>query len=141
MKKEPEQDDFFYYAGWCTIALILIYLLIKSVLHFDLVQLIPLCSFYVGTGFYCPGCGGTRAVVALFHGEILRSLFYHPVVLYSAVVAGWFMVTQTIERVSRGKWKVAMHFRMIYVYIFLALLALNFIWKNGYLLFTGIHLM
>ena len=141
MKKEPEQDNFFYYAGWCTMGLILIYWFIKSVLHFDLVRLIPLCSFYVGTGYYCPGCGGTRAVVALFHGEILRSLFYHPVVLYSALVAGWFMVTQTIERLSRGKWKVAMHFRMIYVYIFLALLAVNFIWKNGYLLFTGIHLM
>ena len=141
MKKEPEQDNFFYYAGWCAIALILIYLFIKFVLHFDLVRLIPLCSFYTATGFYCPGCGGTRAVTALFHGEILRSLFYHPVVVYSALVAGWFMVTQTIERVSHGKWKVAMHFRMIYVYIFLALLALNFIWKNGYLLFTGIHLM
>jgi hypothetical protein len=141
MKKEPEQDNFFYYAGWCVMGLILIYWFVKSVFHFDLVRLIPLCSFYIGTGYYCPGCGGTRAVLALLRGEILRSLFYHPVVPYAALVAGWFMITQTIERLSHGKWKVAMHFRMIYVYILLGLLAVNFIWKNGYLLFTGVHLM
>jgi hypothetical protein len=138
MKKEPEQDNFFYYAGWCCIAIILIYLFLRFVLHIDLIRLMPLCSFYTSTGFYCPGCGGTRAVLALFRGEILKSLFYHPVVPYAAVVSGWFMITQTIERLSRGKWKVAMHFRMIYVYILLALLAIQFLWKNGYLLITGI---
>ena len=138
MKKEPEQDNFFYYAGWCCIAIILIYLFFKFVLHIDFVRLMPVCTFYATTGFYCPGCGGTRAVLALFRGEILNSLLYHPVVPYAALVSGYFMVTQTIERLSRGKWKVAMHFRMIYVYILLVLLILQFLWKNGYLLLTGV---
>ena len=141
MKKEPEQDHFFYLLGWIAIGAVLIYLFFRFVLKFDLLVFMPPCSFYTSTGFYCPGCGGTRAVLALFRGEIWNSLFYHPVVPYAAVAAGWFMITQTIERVSRGKWKVAMHFRMIYVWILLALLAINFLWKNGYLLITGIPLM
>ncbi len=141
MKKEPEQDNFFYWMGWAGIGIILIYLFFKFVVKIDLIRFMPLCTFYTTTGFYCPGCGGTRAVFALFHGDILKSLFYHPVVPYAGIVAGWFMLTQTVERVSRGKWKVAMHFRMIYVWILLALLAVNFIWKNGYLLLTGIALM
>lgn len=141
MKKEPEQDNFFYWMGWGCIGIILIYLFFKFVLKIDLVRFMPLCMFYTTTGFYCPGCGGTRAVFALFRGDILESLFYHPVVPYAGAVAGWFMITQTIERISRGKWKVAMHFRMIYVWILLALLAINFIWKNGCLLITGNALM
>lgn len=141
VKKEPEQDNFFYWMGWGAIGIFLIYLWIRFVLKINLINFMPPCALYSATGFYCPGCGGTRAVLALFRGEIFASLFYHPVVFYAMVVAGWFMLTQTIERLSRGKWKVAMHFRMIYVYILLAILAINFIWKNGYLLITGIHLM
>ena len=141
MKKEPEQDNFFYWMGCAVIGIILIYLFFKFILKIDLVRFMPLCTFYTATGFYCPGCGGTSAVFALFRGDILASLFYHPVVPYAGIVACWFMITQTVERLSSGKWKVAMHFRMIYVWILLALLAVNFIWKNGYLLITGNALM
>jgi hypothetical protein len=34
----------------------------------------PVCLFHVLTGFYCPGCGGTRAVYQLLHGHLLRAL-------------------------------------------------------------------
>ena len=29
----------------------------------------PQCPFYAATGLLCPGCGGTRALAALLHGE------------------------------------------------------------------------
>lgn len=35
---------------------------------------LPPCIFYKLTGIYCPGCGNTRALHALLHGELLRSL-------------------------------------------------------------------
>lgn len=47
---------------------------------------LPPCVFRGLTGLYCPGCGGTRSFIALLHGQFLRSLIYHPVVPYGAVL-------------------------------------------------------
>lgn len=44
------------------------------------------CLFHLLTGLYCPGCGGTRAVWYLLHGQILKSIQYHPLVPYTAFV-------------------------------------------------------
>lgn len=35
---------------------------------------LPKCMFYQWTGLYCPGCGATRALSALIHGDITASL-------------------------------------------------------------------
>lgn len=34
----------------------------------------PPCGFHALTGLYCPGCGNTRALAALLHGDIAGSL-------------------------------------------------------------------
>ena len=34
----------------------------------------PKCMFHQLTGLYCPGCGATRALSALLHGDIKASL-------------------------------------------------------------------
>lgn len=36
------------------------------------------CVFNKLTGYYCPGCGNTRAVLALMSGRFLKSLGYNP---------------------------------------------------------------
>ena len=35
---------------------------------------LPKCMFYHVTGLYCPGCGATRALSALLHGDLKSSL-------------------------------------------------------------------
>ena len=65
MKKESAQDICFYIIGWCGIALIFIYLIVKNVFGFDIIRFSLPCTLYTWTGFYCPGCGGTRAIIAL----------------------------------------------------------------------------
>lgn len=38
----------------------------------------PLCLFRLVTGLPCPGCGITRSVVDLVHGDLAASLHHHP---------------------------------------------------------------
>ncbi len=66
----------------------------------------------------------------LLHGHPIQSLLMHPLVLYIAAVGGWFMISQTLHRIFGARMKAVMHFRMIYVYLALAIVVLNCILKN-----------
>ena len=95
------------------------------------------CLFDRLLGIYCPGCGGTRALTALVHGRLLQSLWYHPLIPYTAVIGGGFMVTQGLDRlgITDGKgWK----YHNWYVYGALILVAGNFLVKNALRLVWGI---
>ena len=35
---------------------------------------LPKCMFHQTTGLYCPGCGATRALSAMLHGDVKASL-------------------------------------------------------------------
>lgn len=141
MKKESSQDTSLYIIGWCCIVAACVYLFAKVVVRFDIFDYARGCTLHTWTGLYCLGCGGTRAVFALLRGEFLHSLYLHPFVPYAAVVGGWFMISQTIERLSHGKIKIALHFRMVYVWIAIAIILINCIWKNAVLLVTGVPLI
>ena len=95
------------------------------------------CFFSSVIGIYCPGCGGTRAVKALLQGKFLLSLWFHPVVPYTAVVWGGFLLTQGLHRLGAGRirgWRF--HYWYLYAAIILALC--NFIVKNVLRLVWGI---
>jgi hypothetical protein len=141
MKADKELDPFFYGIGWIFLILGTIYAVAHMGFGVDPLSKLPPCVFHAVTGYYCPGCGGSRAVAALFKGKLLRSLYYHPLVPYSAIVGGWFMLSQSVERLSRGKWKIGMHYRNIYLWIALALIILNCIVKNVILAVTGVALI
>ena len=97
----------------------------------------PPCVAFSILGLYCPGCGGTRAVEALFHGQIIKSLWYHPLVLYGTVLYGTFMLTHTMAKMKipgvRG-----MKFHNWYIYGAVILLFANWIIKNILKLCFGI---
>lgn len=42
---------------------------------------LPLCPFHALTGFNCPGCGMTRALVAAWQGRLGDSFALHPLAL------------------------------------------------------------
>jgi len=44
------------------------------------------CIFKAITGFPCPGCGMTRAWLALFSGNIGKAFFYHPLFLLAPIL-------------------------------------------------------
>lgn len=48
----------------------------------------PGCTLKSWTGFYCAGCGGTRAMFAFMHGEIAASWRLNPLFLILFATAG-----------------------------------------------------
>ncbi len=130
MEPDAVYDKGFYVTGWVMIGVSAVYAIFVMIAGFNPLEWMPPCAFYAVTGYYCPGCGGTRAVFALAHGHILRSFLYNPVVLYAAVLGGWFMISQTVERISRGRLKIGMRFRTIYLWLALAIVIVYFIIRN-----------
>lgn len=41
----------------------------------------PPCLFNALTGLYCPGCGATRCLHALVHGDVVRALDMNPLLV------------------------------------------------------------
>ncbi len=121
------------------ISLIAGFLLVLGYLHFMVPKYTFPCVILNLFGVYCPGCGGTRAVEALLQGDFLLSLWYHPMVLYGAVVFTGFMGTQTLEKLHIGRikgWK----FHTWYLYGAVAIVMGNWILKNILLLVFHITL-
>ncbi len=87
------------------------------------------CYIRKATGFYCPGCGGTRAVRAFLQGRWVLSAYYHPFVPYCGILYLVFMIRGTLCMLTRGKspWMI---FRYGYLCGGAVLLVLQFAVKN-----------
>lgn len=94
------------------------------------------CLFKLLTGLYCPGCGGTRAVKALLRGKLFLSFLYHPFVPYCMLIAVLLSVSYGLARLT-GDEKYRMRYETRYTYIGIAVIAVNFLVKNYFLLARG----
>ena len=81
-----------------------------------------------------------QALHLFLQGRFLMSFLYHPVVLYSALIYIPFMVTQTMEYVTKGKIH-GMLIRMGYLYGALAIIGVNWVVKNVLLIGWGIDFL
>ena len=140
-KENAVIENVFYIAGWLFLAVAGVLFLVWKFNGFTIGAYLPPCVFHAMTGLYCPGCGGTRAVYALLRGEVGMSLFYYPFVFYAAVLGTWFMVSQTIERISRHTLPIGLRFRPVYLWIALILILANFFVKNIALIVFHVKLM
>ncbi|MDE5768818.1 MAG: DUF2752 domain-containing protein [Oscillospiraceae bacterium] len=57
------------------------------------------CPFYALTNIYCPGCGGTRALLALLDGNLRLSVHENPAVL----VLGICCMLYTLEKILKSQ--------------------------------------
>ena len=132
MKKESERKSL-YKIGWIFLILGSILTILVKAFHIQLGAFLLPCLVHKYTGLYCPGCGGTRAFSFLMEGHFLKSLYYHPVV-YGVVIYLWFMISNTIEILSKGRCKIGMFYRDRYIHIAVIIIILNFVIKNAVLI-------
>lgn len=97
------------------------------------------CLFHVVTGAYCPGCGGTRAFLALLQGRVIDSIRLNPLILYMAVSIPSFLLYRFYCMQKRRAPRPAVW--MTALFIGIAVLAVNFAVKNYYLLARHVDLL
>ncbi len=68
----------------------------------------PACVFLAGSGYYCPGCGGLRAMYDLFHGDVAGALQMNALAVLGIVPAlfvawAWWMASVASDKVARPR--------------------------------------
>ena len=94
------------------------------------ISLPPVCSFNRLTGLSCPGCGLTRSLTEVLHGNLSRSMTYHSLgwitLLYMGLQityrASWLILPQIREFLER----VGFYLNRTLIYL-AVLFALNWI--------------
>lgn len=61
----------------------------------------PPCPFRLSVGLPCPGCGMTRSIGALWHGDWLTSFRYHPLGLPLFVACVLLLLVLCLHRAPR----------------------------------------
>ncbi len=117
---------------WISIFMVIFFAIMMAlVIYFDSVnnpEQKVTCTMKILFGIPCPGCGGTRAIIALFKGRILTSIYYHAAVPYTAIVYGVFFVSQTLQRLTKGKIK-GVKFHYWYLWGVIGIIIVQFIMK------------
>lgn len=84
------------------------------------------CMFNLFTGYFCPGCGNTRSIIALVNGHIILSLRYNPfiillfvflILLYIELFTSTFYVHKKIIPRSNKFLFVTLGIMIIYYFI------------------------
>ena len=68
---------------------------------------LPKCLFHEVTGLFCPGCGNTRALHALLHGQILVSLRYNPLLIPAALTVLLLVMRPGLAARRSVAWSIA----------------------------------
>jgi hypothetical protein len=57
--------------------------------------LFPVCPFRAMTGFTCPGCGSTRGLHRLLHGDVVAAFEFNPLLILSLPFLFYALVRYT----------------------------------------------
>ena len=79
---------------------------------------LPRCMFHEVTGLYCPGCGATRALHALAHGQIVHALWCNALLVGLALaIPAWLLLRPRLSSrlQARLAWIIAGSFITFFV--------------------------
>lgn len=122
-------DTVFYRIGQCILLPFLLFGFWFAGTGYDRYHPLLTCTFYRATGFPCPGCGGTRAFCSLFRGELWKSIWYHPVVLYGILAWLHFMGLYFYRQHFHGRNAYKEIQIQVYFYIAIAVILIQWIVK------------
>jgi hypothetical protein len=88
-------------------------------------MLSPPCPYLTLTGFACPGCGLTRAVHFLLHGDVHRAFAYNPWAFLSAPALAAFVLLPSVADERR-----TLRVRTGISWIMLVVTVAFWIWRN-----------
>lgn len=91
--------------------------------------MLPECQFYKWTGLYCPGCGDTRAVIALMNGDLLLSLRQNALII-ALLLLGIAMYAELLLKVVFEKKFKSPVFNLKFLVIFLILFSVYAVVRN-----------
>ncbi len=129
-----------YYICMAVIGYSIVGYLILRHFHIDPMVLFPPCGFYDATGYYCMGCGGTRAVLALFRGDFVQSFCYHPLVIVVIAFLLIFLPSQTLNILTRNRFQGLM-LKPVHLYLWVGITLLQWFVKNAIYVVSGIHII
>ena len=58
----------------------------------------PKCLFHEWTGLYCPGCGSTRALHCLLHGDLREALHDNALMVLALPLVGAILLARAFRR-------------------------------------------
>lgn len=91
------------------------------------------CLFHDLLHLYCPGCGGTRAFLALLKGNYVRAIQYNPFFCYLTGIYLWYLIQEGIWMADKRE-KLGIHrfqFQIWIVWLGLAIFFGYFLIRNG----------
>lgn len=86
------------------------------------------CFFKEYLHFYCIGCGGTRAFIALSKGHFIQSFLYNPIVIVLFIMYVSFIISHTISLFIPDYQGIEI--KPIYANIVVIVVTVNFIVRN-----------
>lgn len=89
----------------------------------------PACPFRMLTGFTCPGCGSTRGLHRLLHGDIVSALKFNPLMVLMLPFLLYALVRYTAAAVS-GRPLQRHNLDVKYIWLLFAVIMSFWIFRN-----------
>jgi hypothetical protein len=89
----------------------------------------PLCPFRMITGFTCPGCGSTRGLHRLLHGDLIGAFEFNALMVVSLPFLLYALVRYTTAAVS-GRPFQPLRLNAKYIWMIFAVIMCFWVFRN-----------
>jgi hypothetical protein len=89
----------------------------------------PACPFRTLTGFTCPGCGSTRGLHRLLHGDVVAAFEFNPLMVVALPFLLYALARYTAAAVS-GRPLQKHHLNSKYIWVLFAVITSFWVFRN-----------